>query len=309
MSDQPASPKPTGPLRSNTRLNTNLKLQLSNGYPADFDQLAQLLHAVSAAGRGRIPIDDLVEKLGLAMRQMVSLGSIAQAFDLIQRVTYAPTPVGQLVHQHDPFFDDLGTLWYLHFVVSTDPRHVVWNRIVTFLLPARRATTREQIRADLNDLREWFSEYSLKAHVLKEVNTVLGAYTEQRLARLAYLRLNGDLETGTYALGYREPVPLLVVLASLAHYRDVHHEGATALSIPELVAAPNGPGVIFQLKEERLRAVLEELKTQPGLTVESRADLDQVRLAEGATAEAWLARYYATRQGPVEAESTGSEGG
>lgn len=291
MSDQPPPTKSTASLRSNARLNTSLKLQLSNSYPADFDQLAQLLNAACADERGRIPVSDLAERLGLAERQMENLGSIAQAFDLLQRITYTPTPFGQLVHTHDPFFDDVGTLWYVHFTVSTDPRHVVWNRIVTVILPVRRSTTRDQVRADLNDLRQWFSDYSLKAHILKEVNTVLDAYTEQRLARLAYLRSSGQ----GYALGYREPVPPLVLLASLARYRDVHHAGATAVSIPELNTAPNGPGVIFQLNEERLRSMLEDLKTQPGLTVESRADLDQVRLAEHATADEWMRRYYESR--------------
>jgi hypothetical protein len=303
MSDQLPPAKPAGPLRSNARLNTDLKLQLSNSYPADFDQLAQLLHAACTDERGRIPVSDLAERLGLAARQMENLGSIAQAFDLLQRVTYKPTLFGQLVHTHDPFFDDLGTLWYIHFTVSTDPRHVVWNRIITVILPARRSTTRDQVRADLNDLRQWFSEYSIQKHILKEVNTVLGAYTEQRLSRLVYLRSSGE----GFALGYREPVPPLVLLASIAHYRDVHHAGATAISLPELITAPNGPGVIFQLNEERLRSMLEDLKTQPGLTVESRADLDQVRLTESATADEWMRRYYEARHAPM-SSSGGPEG-
>ncbi len=291
MTEEPKAAKPARIVRSNTRSNTDIKLQLSNSYPADFDQLAQLLHIVCLDARGRIPMDELAEKMGLAYRQVESLGSIAQAFGLIQRVTYKPSPLGQLIQTHDPFFDDLGTLWHLHYVISADPRHVVWNRIITLILPTRGIVTRDQLRVDLDDLRQWFSEDSIKKHVLKEVNTVLDAYTTQRFSRLAYMRLAGE----SYRLSYREPIPTLVLAASIVQYRTLQHPGATAVPVPELLTTINGPGVVFQLTEDRLRAALEELKNQPGFTVESRADLDQVRLADDLKAEDWMRRYYESR--------------
>lgn len=94
--------------------------------------------------------------------------------------------------------------------------------MVTEVVPIYRAFTREQARATFDDLRGTFSEDSIKKHVLSELNTVLDAYTNQNLSRLVYLKLNGE----GYALGYREPVPALVVAASIAHYRDEHQAGA-----------------------------------------------------------------------------------
>ena len=40
---------------------------------------------------------------------------------------------------------------------------------------------------------------------------------------------------------------------------------------------------------ERLRKMLEALKTEPGFSLESRADLDQVRLTQATPDHAWLA--------------------
>lgn len=276
---------------TSTRGAPNAKLQLSNSYPADFDQLAQLLHAIVPDTRERIPLADLANALGLAYRQVENLGSIAQALGLVERVTYKASPLGRLVQARDPFFDDLGTLWFLHYMVSSDSRNMVWNRIVTDIMPSRRRLTRNQVRDALNDLRQYFSEQSIQKHVLKEVNTVLDAYTNQRLARLAFLRADGD----GYMLAYREPVPALVLAASIARFRDLYRSGDTAVPVPDLLAAPNSPGVVLQLGEERLRAMLEELKTQPGLSLESRADLDQVRLTDGASYVEWMKRYYASR--------------
>lgn len=267
------------------------KLQLSNSYPVDFDQLAQLLHVICRDARGRIPVTDIAMRIGLPMRQVENLGSIAQALGLLRPIVYKPSTLGQLIESSDPFFDDLGTLWFLHYVISSDPRHIVWYRIINDIIPTRRRVTRDQIREALDDLRQRFTEYSVKKHVLKEVNTVLDAYTNQRFARLAYLRVDGEW----YSLAYREPIPALVLIASIFYFRDQQRPGDTAVTITDLLTAPNSPGVVFQLSEDRLRAQLEELRTLPGLSLESRADLDQLRLTDSITAEEWMHRYYASR--------------
>ncbi len=279
----------------NTRHLTTAKLQLGNGYFTDFDQLAQLLHHVCRDDRDRVSMLELAAAIGIADRNAKHLAGLAQAMGLLQAVTYKPTTWGRLVEAYDPFFDDLGTLWFIHYVISSDPRHLVWNRIVTDLVPSRRRVTRDQIRSAFDDLHQWYSAYSIQKHVLKEVNTVLDAYTQQRLSRLAYLRREPGVDGDAYVLAYREPVPALVLVASIVHFRDRARSGDSAVTIPDLLTAPNSPGVVFQLGEDRLRALLEDLKTQPGLSLESRADLDQLRLTDDATDVEWMRRYYASR--------------
>lgn len=267
------------------------KLQVGNGYNLDFDQLARLLHASVQDERSRIPQVDLAAAIGVADRKVENLGSLASLVGLIRKGSYKPTPLGLLVHERDPFFDDIGTLWFLHYVIGSDPRAIIWNRIVNVIIPKQPRFTRERLRAAFDDLREWFSEDSIKKHVLKEINTFLNAYTEQAFSRLVYLRAEGDW----YALGYRQPIPPLVLAASLAHFRGDRRAGDTAVSIPDLCAAPNSPGLVYQLPEDRLRAMLEELKTQPGISLESRADLDQVRISPDLTDLELLKRYYDQR--------------
>lgn len=267
------------------------KLQVGNGYYLDFDQLARLLHASVQDGRARIPQADLAAAIGVADRKVENLGSLASQLGLIRKGSYKPTPLGLLIYERDPFFDDIGTLWFLHYVIGSDPRAIIWNRIVNILLPKQLRFTRKRLRAAFDDLREWFSEGSIKKHVLKEINTFLDAYTNQSFARLVYLRAEGEW----YALGYRAPIPPLVLAASIAHFRGDRRAGDTAVSIPDLCAAPDSPGVVYQLPEERLRLMLEELNTQPGFSLESRADLDQVRLSPEQTDITWMKRYYESR--------------
>lgn len=269
----------------------NAILQLGNGYNLEFDALAHLLESAYRDEHSRLPMDGLAAMLGVSDRQAKHLAALACALGLLRKVSYKPTPLGRLVYEYDPFFDDLGTLWFLHYAVSSEPRHIIWNRAVNDFLPRQPRFSREQLRASFDDLRAWFSADSIKKHVLKEINTFLDAYTQQAFNRLVFLRAEGD----GYTLGYRQPVPSLVLVAAAARFRDTHRPGATAIPVSVLCGTADSPGIVFGLPEDRLRQMLEELKTQPGFSLESRADLDQISLASDMDDVTWMKRYYASR--------------
>jgi hypothetical protein len=266
------------------------KLQVTNGYFVQFDQLTRLLHAACADERALIPQADLAEAVGVAIRKIENLSSIAQALGLIARRSCRATSLGALVASRDPFFDDVGTLWMLHYAAASDPRHLVWNRFAAFV-PTQRDFSYADLRGSFDDLKESHSKYSSGKHVTAEIKSLLDAYTQQQLRLLAYLRE----DEGQYALSYREAVPPLVVAACIARFRDRFRAGDTALSIEELLEAPNSPGQVCQIPADRLRAALESLRGQPGFALESRADLDQVRLTDDTPDHVWMERHYASR--------------
>ena len=83
--------------------------------------------------------------------------------------------------------------------------------------------------------------------------------------------------------------------ASIARYRERYHAQDATAGIAELLTEPNGPGKIFQMSETALRFMLEKIKNAGGLTLESRADLDQVRINPTVTDITWMERYYENR--------------
>jgi len=267
------------------------KLQLGNGYYLQFDLLAQLLNVVSTDERGRVPLSELALSIGVTDRNAKHLGALANALGLTKQHTYKPTALGELTITHDPFFDDPGTLWFLHYVISSNPRNIVWYRIVNEIIPTKQRFDASSLRDEFDDLRSRYSEYSIRTHVRKEVNTMLDAYLNQNFSRLAYLRADGD---GS-ALSYRQPVPALVLAASIASFRDANRPEDSAIFIPDLLSSLGSPGVVFQMLEMQLRTLLEELKTQPGFSLESRADLDQVRLDQNLRDMDWMKCYYENR--------------
>lgn len=268
------------------------RLRLTNGYKIDFDQIARLLTTACADTRSRIPAHDLASSVGVSDTHTQFICTIAAAIGLLVPKTYRPTPLGETVHTGDLFCDDLGTLWFLHYVAASNEQNSVWNRLANLVVPGQRCFGRKHLSAQLEDLRDQFTVSSFTPYVNKEMRSLLNAYTHQNFARLAYLLPDGE---DRYTLGYREPVPPLVLAACIVRFRDTHRPGDTALSIRDLLEAPNSPGVVCQIPEDRLRAGLEALKTQSGMSLESRADLDQVRLRDDTRDHQWMERYYEGR--------------
>lgn len=267
------------------------KLQLGNGYPLNFTYLACVLQAICQDSRSRIPLDDLSATVGLTERHVKQVCSIARALGLLSQITYKPTSLGRLIHQHDAFFDDPGTLWFLHYVISSDSHNLVWHRMVTSILPSKRCITREQARHAFADLQSTLSESSIQKHLLQELNTVFDAYANQQFGHLNYLSLDGE----TYILHADADISPLVLGACIACFRQRYRRNETAISVKDLLTVPAAPGVVLQLTETHLRFLLEQLKTQPNFSLESRADLDQVRLTVHTTDYLWMERYYASR--------------
>jgi hypothetical protein len=266
-------------------------LQLSKGYLLRFDQLSRILGAISGREhQARVTGKDLVEDTGLSSVHITSLCSIAVGMGLIKRISYNLLPLGELIVQHDRFFDDRDTLWVCHYRLGSNPRNLVWQRLVNRILPELDQVTTETARAYFADLEGEYSEKSMEEHLSKELQICYNAYTEQALARLRYLE---EVETNTYALRIgHAPLDPLILLFAIYDYRDRFSSGATAVEIPTLCRAENSPGRVFDLRQSRLRELLDRLHRGGHLTIERQADLDQVTLPDDGSALSALEAYY-----------------
>lgn len=252
-----------------------MKLQLSNGYYLRFDHLSYLLHYV--AGKPEIPRfaqKELSKALGLSPRMIENLTSYGVALGLLTRGSCKPTEVGVLIDKEDTFFDKSETLWLLHYTIASDRKYVVWNRLANRVFPKESRVSTEVARTYFSDLIGHFSEKSLKKHLAKEILAFFNAYTEQKFIQLKYIHKISDT---TYKLNEAVQIPDLCILASCYLYRDRYLEGATGLEIEHLAKEENSPGRVFHIAERQLRLALERLNAQRQISIESRANLDQIR--------------------------------
>lgn len=252
-----------------------MKLQLSNGYYLRFDHLSRLLHYV--AGKPEVSHfsqKELSGALGMSPRMIENLTSYGVALGLLTRISCKPTELGGLIDKEDTFFDKVETLWFLHYMIASDRKYVVWNRLSNRVFSKESKISTEVARTYFSDLIGHFSEKSLKKHLAKEIQSFFNAYTEQKFIQLKYIHKISDT---IYKLNESIQVPYLCILASCYLYRDRYLEGATGLEIEHLVKEENSPGRIFHISEYQLRLALERLNAERHISIESRANLDQIR--------------------------------
>ncbi|MGA7874105.1 MAG: hypothetical protein WCA08_00450, partial [Desulfoferrobacter sp.] len=114
---------------------TKRKLQLSNSYMLEFDQLARVLNFLLENKEvKKISRTDLQEETGLAVRQIASLVSMGSAMGLIQPASQILTPIGRLIAENDIFIEKKGTLEWCHYVGAGSFSNLVWFEVFNHLL-------------------------------------------------------------------------------------------------------------------------------------------------------------------------------
>jgi hypothetical protein len=271
-------------------------LEFTAGFRVHFNQISRLLkHVAARPEQPRFMRDELAAVGGLSISQAGNLGIVCSAMGLLKPRTYQATELGSLVAKCDPYFDDAGTLWLCHYSVCSDPRRVIWNTMANRVLLENKTVTiaeaKEAFRSP--DLGLNLSEYSLNIKASKEISTFFDAYTDEALRRLNYVIPAG---LGAYGLSPNPAeVPPLVLLAMLIIYCERFTPGATGVEIPVVCSADHSPGRICHQDEDKLRNGLERLHQAGKLSIESRANLDQVRFHSGTTAVAAITHYYQQR--------------
>ena len=251
------------------------KLQLTNGFFAEFDQIARVLaYAVEHGTEGRVSRDAYASGIGVSASRAEHLCSIAVGFEVIQPVVLTATELGLMIHRYDPFLDKLGTLWLLHYLVSSNKRHVVWNRLVNRVIPENDRFSTAIARPHFDDLGQFYSERSMEKHLPKEIRVVWNAYAEQAFRHLGYVRPESEQ---IYMRGEPKPVPPHIFYAAVLLYGERFSAGSMTLDVCILAANAESPGRVFGLTERRVRDLLKDIESLGYLYVETRADLDQIR--------------------------------
>lgn len=273
-------------------LPSDAKLQVTKGYAPMFGQLSRVLsYLLARTADARVPAEDIAQGTGLSGPHAEHLQSILAAMGLLQPRVLRLTDEGQAVATHDQYFGDLGTLWFCHYQIAANPRHIVWNRCCNAILPDARGPL-ALTAGHFADLSGVYTEKTLKKHVVKEIRSFVRAYTVHRFRNLDYLQ---QVDGRCNLSDTPAPVPDLVLLATIVSYRDAVQPGAAGLEIPLLCSGPNSPGRILHLSEWKLRAALESLSRQGRVAIESRANLDQIRFDALLSPSTVLARYYEER--------------
>lgn len=267
-------------------------LVLSSGYSLDFSQIARILSYLEDArgsGKGLRTKAELADAVGSSVERVERLRKLGAAMGIFERRSLRLTPLGSMVTDFDPYFDDLGTLWLLHYLIGSQAHLYVWNRLVNEVVAHNRTFSFDAAKHAFGDAPSLYAGSTVMKRVQKEITTFLNAYTQQKFAHLQYIR---EEQAHMYFCGTQEPISPSVFFSAVVSYRQRFSPGAATLDIALLSDEANSPGRVFNLTEREVRDLLEDVEKLGYVYVESRAALDQIRFRDNYDLVDVVRNYY-----------------
>ena len=267
--------------------------QVSQGADINFLKAQRLLETLRQHPHKRYTSKEFGDILGYAEKKAQGFARQLTYLGLLEDKTRQSTPLACVIQQYDPYFEDTGTLWLLHYIISSQPHLVIWNRLVNHLFATAQFGL-DDARPLFEDQRATHSETSFKTHLRKESMVCVRAYLESEFSHLHLLASEDD---ETYSRLAPALIPDPVLLAAILVYRARFYANSVALEVNTLIAPENAPGRLCFLHEAHLREALERLRLTGDITIESFADLDQIKFTRATEPVACLEHYYQEKFG------------
>ena len=271
----------------------NAQLEVTSGFHLHPDKFSRVIaYLINERQSDGAIYEQLMKATGMSRTQIQAFIQYAVAMQLLIPRVLEPTPLSGQILNDDPFFDQAGTLWVLHYILASDPTLLIWNYMCNAVLPSISEISLSEAAEQFLPFAGHWSEGSIRKNVRKELNAFFANYTQEMFAPLRYLI---DSDNKSY-LSSRDVllVPPCILLAAALIHRDRFHPGASGVEIPMLIHADNSPGRLMRQRETYIRQALDELHEAGLLTIESKANLDQVRFIRDFTWLDAVRGYYQT---------------
>ena len=258
-------------------------------FPCRYGWLVKLYHALEENSRLFTSDETAILALGLGKNMVKSIRFWGQAFGLTDHHrgetfnTELAHCIMDPVSGMDPYLEEIGTLWRLHWQISTHAGLGAWVIAFQDVLDAR--ITRSRL-IDLTEIRAASTKGAISRNTAAtHVDILLRTYDWSRSDPLSVaeegsgcpfqeLKLvetehtNGDV-TVTFNRGPKQDFRLSDMAFALYDFWTGTAPRSDTLSLRSLQMNKRGPGSIFRLNEGSLHVLLEELAEEAAFNVES----------------------------------------
>lgn len=210
----------------------------------------------------------------------------------------------------DPFLEDPGTLWLLHWQIASRPAGAttwwwVFNQFPATVftrselldalqaLVSQRGATRVTGATLKRDLDVFLRTYAPQARR----NTVLEDTLDCPLAELGVIRASRRDQTYALVRGSHDTLPDGIFAWALAEHLVRRPARAPTVTLEDLAFGAGAPGRVFCLDEPGLLGRLDRIEalTEGGVVFDETAGLKQVYVHEAPNPARLLHRYYEPR--------------
>lgn len=240
---------------------------------------------------------ELMRKLGVGDNKAEAMVTWLPHLGLRDNQKRQLTPLAHLLLRCDPYFEDVGTQWVLHYRLASDPQAEVWYTMSNDFLPSVMSFT---LDSALDFLSAKLQRSRNDRHLSSDLSIFLNAFVSpDGLSGTQFLSTIGAsrrrLTLNTFVKNAPQTLPPYVLAYALYDQRDKVSHDLRTTTIQEVLMLQGHAGRIFSLNRSALEILLRTLTNdayhrlvQLALT----AGLDQVVLTHQGTAPDILAMYF-----------------
>ncbi|MGK5094000.1 DUF4007 family protein [Deltaproteobacteria bacterium TL4] len=250
--------------------------------------------------------------LGVGKNMVKAIRYWCKAYKIIddEQGVFRPTAFGKaLLHDAgwDPFLEDSGSLWLLHWYLLKLPSSAtVWY--LTFNCLRQAEFTQEDLLHNLSaGIREAFPKLKInESSVKKDIHCLLRMYVRQSQNKLTeetldcpFAELSLIHQTGSshyvFQSGSKPGLASKIIVAACLEFSAISAEKTQTISMSRLLYNNGSPGRVFKLTESVLYHAIEQVsKTFPAIALSDTAGLIQFSFNDDpqTLANALLESYY-----------------
>ncbi len=267
-----------------------MRLYLTAGYYLHSNHLSGMIkYALDNIDKPLIASSEFVDALGIGPRNVEGLRVVLVEMGILNSRKFTLTTFGKYVALHDPYFDNLSTLWISHFNISANPDNFVWHRFSKEIFSQVDNFTHEDIYSFYPDVADFNKGRSAHKTMHKEVKALLDAYSTKVFKNLKLLIKDNK---SRFYKGNPSSVDPVAFLYCLLRYIENKKIIATALPVPEILSDKDSPAQLLFLDEIAVSAILNSLHSHGFVSLEKFADLNQVRFPNTLSYDSILVKIY-----------------
>ncbi len=261
--------------------------------------------------------DDVMEQLGVGSKMVKAIRFWLQATGLSEeiyrnggraRAQVLTENFGEIIKNEDPYFDDVFTLFLLHYhIVSNDFLCMAWHIFFNefegqdFTKENMVSVCREALIKKMDegctfsessfedDCSSIIKMYMNSAGIEDPEESLACPLADLGLLQKSYTNKNSYTKTAPSRDNLDKLAILYVITCNLI-------EGKNSVSIDELLNAPNNIGKVFNLSRVAINDYLDQLRISGYLTINRTAGLDMVYVEPVMRPQDIMIEYYTKAQ-------------
>lgn len=254
-------------------------IQLLRGVEVKFNELISIYYQL---GIGNINNKkEFQEKINFASEgKLRTYLTVLRKYNLLEKKDYKLSKLGEIIFEYDMNLENEVTLWLLHYLITSNENNVVFYELFGTYF-------QNYDELELKNSKEVFEKYNfpettINKQIRKEIRASLKLYLGREPFSKLLLVDSEELpkQNIKYFLNRNMLRNENIFLLLLYFYRDNYLNKESTIAIKEIVNGENSPGIFCLLDEYNIREMLEILHRNRKISIETRADLDQIRFLD-----------------------------